>query len=1102
MKCSSCDFDNPDGMRFCGACGARLALVCTSCGNGVPPDHRFCGNCGKPVAGPANAPVATPTQAVVASPGPLRSRSELRQVTVLFCDIVGSTRLSVRLDPETYRQVLAAFRELCVGAVRRMGGDVARYLGDGLLIAFGWPIAWEDDTRRAVRTALAIRDGLLGLPLPPDADVGKLEVRIGIHTGLVIAGDLSAGDRTEHDALLGDTPNIAARLQAEAEPGQVLLSGTTASLVQPFFVLERLGSRELRGLDEAVEIVVVHRESGVRDRMETVDPHSPVLGRQQEISLLLDRWTRAKAGQGDAALLIGEPGIGKSRVTAELRRLVAAENLDLAAGIVTIGCSAYDTTSSLRPFIEALEQDTGFSAATLSQENAGAFAAALARRAVDAPMRVAALASLFEAASLFSDDWARLSPERKRAELFEALSDWLLAGSPPRPLLIVVEDVHWADESTLALLGHLIERLGATPALLVMTARPEFQPPWPSRLRVTQIALQRLAAEEGRRLVEAAGGAGLGPDDVERIVARAEGVPLFIEELVREMKSTPARGSGAAPAAIPATLRDLLVARLDRVREARPLLEIGALLGKTFSFGLLAAVAGQPEPEVERQLAIASDAEFLDVRGVPPLAQLGFRHALIQEAVQESMLRQRRTELHGRIARALGTSFPELVDRQPEVYAAHCAAAGLWREAVVAWQRAARRATERSAYAEAAQHYREAVAAVVNLPDNAERDELELSLQVALGAQMIAARGNAAPEVEAAYRRAEALCARVDNASHRFRALRGLLTFFMVRGRPVEAERIGGQLLTLAEKSGDAGVRLQVYRPLGLNLFYLGRFEEALGQLDRALALHDPVTHGDHRHEYGSDPAVLALCNRGWIRWFVGDAAGAIEDCEAAIARARLLDHPHSQAFALSFLASVHQGRREVEPALDVCAELRQLARVHAFPYWATWEQVISGWARAHSGDTKGGCRAIADGLEAYRATGAELMVPYFAALLGEAFLLDGDRGWARQVLDDGISVARQHEIAFYAPELVRLRARAVDTGERREGRAYAAEAAAWSRRLGARALELRALVELAGLEEVGGSAVTLAELDRLRGTFDDAMLPDIVDADRALGRA
>lgn len=1102
MKCSSCQFDNPDGMRFCGACGARLALACSACGAPVPDGHNFCGQCGTSVAAPR--PVAS-----IGSPpsSPRVPRSELRQVTVLFCDIVGSTRLSVRLDPETYRQVLAAFRELCVGAARRMGGDVARYLGDGLLIAFGWPTAWEDDTRRAVRTALAIRDGLPALPLPAGSDFGRLEVRIGIHTGLVIAGDLSAGDRTEHDALLGDTPNIAARIQAEAAPGQVLLSGTTASLVQHFFVLERLGSRELRGLDEAVEIVAVHRESGVRDRMETVDPHSPVLGRQQEISLLLDRWSRAKAGpgkgQGDAALLIGEPGIGKSRVTAELRRLVAAENLDLASGIVTIGCSAYDTTSSLRPFIEALEQDTGFSAATLSRENAGAFAASLARRAIDDPMRVAALASLFEAASLFSADWARLTPERKRGELFEALADWLLAGSPPRPLLIVVEDVHWADESTLALLGHLIERLGVSPALLVMTARPEFQAPWPSRLRVTQIALQRLGADEGRRLAEAvAGGNGLSVEDVDRIVARAEGVPLFIEELVREMKAAPMRGPGTTAAAIPATLRDLLVARLDRVREARPLLEIGALLGKTFAFGLLAAVSGQPEPEIERQLAVAADAEFLDVRGVPPLARLGFRHALIQEAVQESMLRQRRTDLHGRIARALSVSFPELVDRQPEVYAAHCAAAGLWREAVVAWQRAARRATERSAYAEAAQHYREAVAAAVNLPDGAERDELELSLQVALGAQMIAARGNAAPEVEAAYRRAEALCARIDNESHRFRALRGLLTFFMVRGRPIEAERIGGQLLTLAEKSGDAGVRLQVYRPLGLNLFYLGRFEEALNKLDRALALHDPVTHADHRHEYGSDPAVLANCNRGWIRWFVGHTAGAVEDCEAAIARARRLDHPHSLAFALSFLASVRQGRREIEAAIDVCAELRELARLHAFPYWATWEQVIFGWARAHSGDTKGGCRAIADGLEAYRATGAELMVPYFAALLGEAFLLDGDRGWARQVLDEGIRVARQHDIAFYAPELLRLRARAVEVGERREGKAFAAEAAAWSRRMGARTLEMRALVELAGLEEPGESAVTLAELARLRSVFDDTQLPDIVDADRILGRA
>jgi class 3 adenylate cyclase len=744
MKCNDCAFENLEGMRFCGACGAKLSLVCTSCKNINPPDHRFCGTCGKPIA-LADAGGAPATAPVVAEP---LDRSELRQVTAVFCDLVGSTQLSSRLDPETYRHVVAAFRELCVRSAHRMGGDVSRYLGDGLLIAFGWPTAWEDDARRAVRTGLAILDGLPGLALPSGVPPGSLQVRIGMHTGLVVAGDLSAGDRTEHDALLGDTPNIAARIQAEAEPNTVLISGTTADLIAPFFVLERLGHRSLRGLDVDVELVSVLRESGVRDRMETIDPRSPVFGRSQEMSLLLDRWSRVKAGHGDAALLLGEPGIGKSRMAAEIRRLVATEASYDAAQIISIGCAAYDTTSTLRPFVEALEQDTGLSATTLSAANATSFAAALARRGVEQPLRVAALASLFDAAALFDAEWPRLSPDRKHAELFEALSDWVLARPPPVPLLLLVEDVHWADESTLSLLGHLVERLSDTPAFLVMTARPEFQPPWPTRLRVTQIALQRLGVAEGRRLVEAVAGAGtLSPGDVERIVARADGVPLFIEELVRELRARDGRSNGET---VPATLRDLLMARLDRVREARPLLEIGALLGKTFSFSLLAAVAGSSAADVERQIAVATEAEFLEMRGVPPEARLGFRHALIQEAVQESTLRRRRTELHGRIARVLGTSFSELVDRQPEVYAAHCAAAGMAREAIDAWQRAGRRATERSAYAEAARHYRLAVSAVEQLPDDAARDELELSLQVALGAQMIALSGNGAPEVEAA----------------------------------------------------------------------------------------------------------------------------------------------------------------------------------------------------------------------------------------------------------------------------------------------------------------------------------------------------------------
>ena len=921
--------------------------------------------------------------------------------------------------------MLASFRGLCVRAARNMGGDVARYLGDGLLIAFGWPTAYEDDSRRAVRTALAIRDGIATLDLPAGVARGSVQIRIGIHTGLVVAGDLSAGDRTEHDALLGEAPNIAARIQSEAEPGTVLVSGTTATLVNPFFLIERLGRRTLRGLDQEIELVTVLRESGVRNRMETVDPSSPVLGRHQELSLLADRWNRATLGRGDAALLLGEPGIGKSRLAAEVKRLVGSSMPGGSAGparILSLDCSTYDTASALRPVIEALEIETGLTAQSLSSDNATELADRLASRGVGTPLGVSALASLFDRAALFGEEWQRLSPERRRTELFEALGDWLLPKPGAAPLLLLIEDVHWADDTTLALIGFLLERLSQAPILLLMTARPEFQPAWPTRLRVSQIALQRLDDGQSARLAEAAAGsARLTTADIERIVARADGVPLFIEELVRELGE---RRPAEAP--IPATLRDLLMARLDRVREARPLLEIGSLLGKTFEFGLLTAVAGRPDTETERDLMRAVEAEFLEVRGIPPLASLSFRHALIREVVHESTLRQRRSELHNRIASVMRSSFPEIVERQPEIYAAHAASGGLAKEAIDAWEVAARRATQRSAYAEAGSHYGAAVATLLELPDTPARDERELSLQVALGAQMIVARGNGAPEVEAAYRRAEALCARVDSAVHRFRAMRGLLTFFMVRGRPGEAQRIGEQLLAMAYESGDPGVRLQVCRPLGLNLFYLGRHTEAVERLDEALSLYDAQAHGGHRHDYGSDPAVLALCNRGWVRSFIGEPEAALADCQAAVDRARALDHPHSLAFALSFLASVHQSRCEPQVVYVVCVELEALANSNAFPYWATWGRVLRGWAEAKVGNPTG-VAEIEGGLNAYRATGAELMVPYFAALLGEALLAGapaaGVAGRAKRVLAEGLAISRQYGIAFYEPELLRLSA-------------------------------------------------------------------------------
>jgi class 3 adenylate cyclase/tetratricopeptide (TPR) repeat protein len=1000
LQCLECGFLSPADARFCGGCGKSLTRICAACGSPNTSRANFCSQCG---AGFASASLTPP------SLGPRRSAIEHRQLTVLFCDLANSTALSQQLDPEAYGEVIRAYRLACVDAIVANGGHITRYLGDGLLVAFGYPRAREDDPRRAARASLDIAARVQAIAAETLGLREKLAVRIGINTGPVLAGHLEAGDAHEPDALVGETLNVAARLQSLASLNEVVVSDTTRRLIEDRFDLKPLGSHQLKGIEDALLVYRLVREKLHRP---SVQPACPIVGRTQELADARARWRRVEEGAVHFLFLRGEAGIGKSRLIEEIGVLVHAAGCETMRAY----CSAYTATSALHPFIDLLQRRCSILAEDDPEARWRKLQHALATDGLE-PIDVARLGLLLDLPPS-DEQWRDLAPSRRRQESFEGIVQWFKAAATRRPLLFVLEDLHWADESTLDVLDTIFVRSRNLRLMLVASARPDFRPAWPSHPRRLDMTLDRLSNTEVDQLVTALGNKDLDRSALDNISRRADGIPLFVNELTRSLKDQKNR---TGPSSVPISLRDLLRSRIDGLTQAKVLLQYAAALGQLLSLTTLITVMGTASHDVRKDLDHLMRQGFIEDAGMG--GGLRFHHALLRDEVYESTLRVDRRRLHAEIADAIIRAMPDVLERQPEVLATHLAEAGRASEAIAAWQRAGRRASERSANEEAVKHYHSALALLASYPAGMERDQVELALQVALGSQLIATRGNAAPEVEAAYTAAERLCARVQDNRLLFRAMRGLQTFAMVRGRIEWATDIGQRLIDIAREEGDPGMLMQAHRPMGLNLLYFGRYDEACTHLNRALDLYNAQSHANHRFEYGSDPAVLARCNAAWAHCLAGRPVTALAQANEAVAHARALDHPHSLAFALSFLASVQQCRNDIEATLIATGELSQVATEHVFPYWSSWADALGGWAQGCAGDTSGGALRLARALESYRQTGAELMRPYFLGLLAEIHLQAGLAREAIVDLEEAVGWARRMKVNFYLPELLRLQA-------------------------------------------------------------------------------
>jgi class 3 adenylate cyclase/predicted ATPase len=1106
MQCSGCGCSNPEEARFCVRCGAQLRLLCGGCGSESPAGSPFCRACGAPLSSLSDVQRSDHSILTGEPAGSSQDqRPERRQVTVLFIDMIGSTDLSAQLDEEEFRDVIYGYRDICANAVRRFDGTIVRYIGDGLLVCFGFPIAHEDDPARAVRAALSLVSGVDKVNKEEHGGRPSIHVRMGMHTGIVIAGDLRSSGTLETMGILGEAPNIASRLQQIAPPDRLVISEATARLIGNLFDLHRLGPHELRGIHGTMNLyeVVAERPNSGRDALDAV---YQMVGRQQELALIQDRFAQTKNGEGQIVFISGEAGAGKTRLVREFRdSLVSEKYLP-----VSCYCSAYDQSSAFYPIIDLIRRVLNWENL---DNNVDKFASLQRAFAGSESITLDAVPLIAQLLDLPAPSTRELAPSQRRELLLDVLTHWLLKHSERLPVLFTVEDLHWADASTCSLLARIVQRVSAWQVMAIFTFRPEFRAEWLLEAQGTRLNLRRLSPNEARALVkQVVRTATIQTEVIDLIVAKTGGIPLFIEELTKTVVESADSASNddrvrlaSAVDSIPSTLRGSLVARLDRLRVAKPLAQVAATLGRVFDGDVLSAVTGQTRSVLREQLAELLREGFLKQHGIPADAKYSFRHALIQEAAYDSLLKSERHALHRRIADVLSNQFPAVVAATPEVLAQHYAAANLIEPAIIHWEAAGKKAAERSANVEAGSHFANALGALRRLPDTPERARRELSLELDCGSQLLATRGNAAPEVEAVFTRACELGERLGEHQKLFRGLYGLMMFCIVRGQLDKAHALGLRLVERAEVADDRDLLLQAKRPLGLTLFYLGRFAMAKATLEEALQLYDPSRHHHHRFEYGSDPAVLAQCNLAWTEWFMGLADRAVADSRQAIDRAVALDHPHSLGFALSFEASIRQARGELTKTLEAAEWAISVGERGRFPYWSAWGRMLRGWSIGRLGHLEEGIAEIEQGLADYRATGAELVRPYGLMLLAEIVAGTGNPHRAIELLDEAILMTSTNRTLFCEPELLRLRGECMLAVDRDDRRAvdHIQKAVSIAQEQGAHALELRALLSLVSSARDTKRAAALGRLRQLRSQMTEGFdTSDLISATAVLNLA
>jgi predicted ATPase/class 3 adenylate cyclase len=968
-------------------------------------------------------PSVSSPQPPASSPQPSNARrqtldasGERRQLTVMFIDLVGSTTLSQQLDPEDYHGRVVAYQAACRQVIARYKGYVAQYLGDGVLVYFGYPAAHEDDAVRAVRSGLEIVTAVGQLAYTP-----PLQVRIGIHTGPVVVGEIGAGEHTERLAL-GETPNIAARVQGTANPDDVVISAATYRLVEGLFECKDRGQPELKGVATPLTLYRVSKESEAHSRFEVVVRKglTPLIGREHEYGLLRERWQRVKDGAGQVVLLSGEPGIGKSRLMQEFKERLAHEGVTR----IEFHCSPYHQNSALYPIIDHLQRLLQFAREDTSTVKLEKLQHTLSHYRFPEADTVPLLAALLSLPHPEGSPPLSGSPQKQKEKTQAALVAWLVEEAEKAAVYCTWEDLHWADPSTLEVLDLIIDQVPTVRLYVLLTFRPEFTSPWGNRSHLSQLTLSRLGPQQVEAMVErVTDGKALPVDVLQQIVSKTDGVPLFVEELTKSvLESIGAHSRAPLQAlAIPATLQDSLMTRLDRLGTAKEIAQLGATIGRDFSYELLHLVSPVNEESLQQGLKQLVEAELVYQRGLLPQAQYLFKHALVQDTAYQSLLKSKRQQYHQQIAHILEAQFLDTKERQPELLAHHYTEAGLIEQAIPYWQQAGQKAVARSANVEAVAHLTRGLEVLKTLPDTPERVQQELTLQLVLSNALFAVKGYAAPDVEKAMTRARELCQQLGETPQLFPVLWRLVVFYFNRGEVRTAHELAEQMMRLAQSVQDQYLLSWAHKALGWTWYFLGELTSTRMHAEQAIALYDPQKHPPSIVGM-EDPRLDCLSYAAWTLWQLGYPDQALTKSQEAVALAKGLSRPFSLALALGFAAWFHSFRRAEQLAREQAEAVITLSTEQGFPYWLANGTMVRGGALTEQGEVEEGIAQIQKGLAAFRSIGAEVGRIWSLAMLAEAHGKVGQVGEGLAVLAEALDLVDKTGERVKEAELYRLK--------------------------------------------------------------------------------
>lgn len=1053
MQCSQCQTENSEGHRFCSNCGAALTA-------------------GKPEPTPAAASHTA-------------GEGERRQLTVMFSDLVGSTALSMQYDPEELREIIRAFQDACVTVVEHYDGFVAQHLGDGLMIYFGYPRAHEDDAARAVHAGLDIIAAVSALSRP---DL-QLQVRVGIATGKVVVGDMiSAGANTEMVAV-GQTPNLAARLQGMAQPNTVVISPHTYRLLGQRFECKDLGKHTLKGITDPVRVREVMKQCARQSRFAAAQGIAvmPLVGRQDEMAVLKDRCQRAKNGQGQIVLLTGEAGIGKSRLTRALIENICTP--DIAASI-ELQCSPYYNQSALFPVIEWLQAEIFASGGAVEDAQKWSLIHRFLERTTLDKAKTAPLLAILLTVPLPADHAPlNLTQERQKQLTLQCLVSLFTQLHPSQYVLLVAEDLHWADPSTLELIGVWAAKTADSRTLTLLTCRPEFEPAWPAQDNFTTLAIDRLPDQHALELVHFAAGDDILSERVmQQLISKTDNVPLYLEELTKDLVLTRQLNEkngvspgldGPADDLIPASLQDSLMARLDRMGEAKAVAQIAAILGRDFDRKTLEAVWTGSPSALHDGLDALLEADLLHARGEHAKGQYQFKHALIRDAAYASLLKRNCEKQHRHIAEVLKREFPDIAARQPHMLAQHYTAGKDPDQAVNYWLAAGQLDLNNFAMPEAVSHLNRGLTLLAELPDTPERELRELNFRIPLARALMAWKGYAAEDVGLTCARSHELCTLVGNAPQLPIALYLLIAYNIVRANLTTALELATQFLMIAEQVNNDDLLVEGHVSIGVIYFHLGDFPQARRHLEQVVATYDHERHAGHALLFGQDPAVVALSFLTWVYWLCGEQEKALQASEEAISLARSLHHPLSLAFALSFAGWHRMYCRDYPSVVALNIEIVQLCIDQNIMIFLAHGRLMTAWSAFKKGNIHQELPKVEAALDLFRLTGARHFLPFWEGRQAVLCAGVGDTDNAEKTLEQAFEKMNQSEERWSEAELHRYRGLLLERQGAEPAMAEACyrQAIEMAQQRGAIAWELRATFSLAHCLKAQGETLKARQL-------------------------